>query len=177
MQLRQYEPLSPSVSVEVEVRDPGKLNAAISNAMSAARNAVRDEFARVVPAVLSKMEKDFMMIFWIALSLSSASVFWLVLAATRKEREMEFDMLAPVAEQLYATIFTTGTHSVLYHQAMIGRYVVKLSDGKYRIETPNGIEVATVDTPDEAVAKVGGPPPIETFPWGMDGTFKQFYLN
>lgn len=59
MQLRQYEPLSPSVSVEVEVRDPDKLNAAISNAMSAARNAVRDEFARVVPAVLSKMEKDF----------------------------------------------------------------------------------------------------------------------
>lgn len=59
MQVRQYEPLSPSVTVEAEIYDGTKLGDAIRQAMSEAKAAVRETFAATVPAIMKQMDQEF----------------------------------------------------------------------------------------------------------------------
>ncbi len=59
MQVKQYEPLNPVVTVEVDVRDPNAVTEAIKIAMREARNAVRAAFALAVPSVMVKMEEEY----------------------------------------------------------------------------------------------------------------------
>lgn len=59
LQVKQFEPLSPSASVEVEIHDPTQVSQALKAAMDATRDAVKSVFALAVPAVMSQMDKEF----------------------------------------------------------------------------------------------------------------------
>lgn len=59
IQVKQFEPLSPSVTVHVDIFDMATVQETIRAVMADARNAVMEAFAYAVPAVAVKLGDDF----------------------------------------------------------------------------------------------------------------------
>lgn len=59
IQVRQFEPLSPSVTVTLDLFDSTAISDAIRSAMSDARNGVMEAFAYAIPSVAKQIGIDF----------------------------------------------------------------------------------------------------------------------
>ena len=60
-QVRQYEPLTPAVSIELTLSPEQDVASEIRTAMGQCREAVREVFAGVIPQVMATMEEQFVL--------------------------------------------------------------------------------------------------------------------